>query len=119
MSFGFGGIPSSAMPAATVSEVTRTILVPCWTAAAIWLASFCISSSSIFPSLVVMPLVPTFTTTNLETIKHPFSAQRANDFAVYFVLHIYSSSLKNTIPRRTIHQDSAKARRQNVQRLVA
>jgi hypothetical protein len=38
----------------------------CFVTAAIWQVSLSISSSSSFPSLVVMPLVPTLTTINLE-----------------------------------------------------
>ena len=66
-SLGLGVMPSSAMPAATAPEVTRTTLSPCFVAWVIWQVSFCISSSSSFPWLV-MPFVPTLTTISLEGI---------------------------------------------------
>lgn len=68
MSFGFGGMPSSAMPAATAPEVTKTILLPCLIASAIWSTSFRISSVLRIPPFLVRLPVPTFTTISFEDI---------------------------------------------------
>ena len=59
-------MPSSSIPAATAPDVTRITLSPCLVTDAISVDSFSICFSSSFPSVVVMPLVPTLTTINLE-----------------------------------------------------